>query len=310
MKLKLLDDNGNPLDGVFEIGEGRDIVAITLHSKGGSKAGSITNGDYNTVLELILERLCPFEVEITDVFVDSTVARKVPVDDRRLDLRYPIPLTPGHDVRALRIAITEAQPDVASTRPSGNKGGNKHRRIRIEVATTEKVATIRDALGAYTNVSEDLYLAELGTDYFDDPAGKRLAPSQVFSRDDSKLERSLEGHTATQRALAAKVRSLGFEPRKRAVGEPDYDIAWTDGRGVVVAEVKSLRGSDVAKQLRLGIGQVLHYRYLLEKRHHQPVKAVLATERDPGTPWPEICASAGIVLTWPPSWDDLGAELV
>ena len=72
------------------------------------------------------------------------------------------------------------------------------------------------------------------------------------------------------------------------------------GATIVVAEVKSLPEDGVDRQLRVGVGQILHYRELLRRRFGAEVLPVLAVPTDPGEPWHGVCAAAGIVLSWPP----------
>jgi len=84
-------------------------------------------------------------------------------------------------------------------------------------------------------------------------------------------------------------------------GEPNFDIGWQepDGR-VVVVEVKSLTDANAERQLRLGLGQVLRYRNLLESDEAE-VAAVLALSAAPHDPrWIELCHELGVGLIWPP----------
>jgi hypothetical protein len=136
-----------------------------------------------------------------------------------------------------------------------------------------------------------------------------VADTGPFSRDPAKLERALASHAETQNALAEILRGNGLEPRS-PVEEPDYDLAWIQNEWMGLAEVKSMpKGGEVA-QLRAGIGQLLHYRELLNAR--QPsleVRLVLATSEKPGAlaMWNALCARVGITLTCGPSFQEFRA---
>lgn len=141
--------------------------------------------------------------------------------------------------------------------------------------------------------------SDLGSAYR--PASEDSATSDrdPFSVDPAIVERGLRGHAATQNALAAWVRSCGFEPRSPTTGEPNFDVAWRDGWTVYVAEVKSITEANEEKQLRLGLGQVLRYRQLVSHGGHR-AKAVLAVERKPRDDrWLELCEQLDVWLVWP-----------
>jgi len=71
--------------------------------------------------------------------------------------------------------------------------------------------------------------------------------------------------------------------------------------------VKSLTRGNETGQLRLGLGQVLHYAMLLGGNGRQ-VRAVLAVERTPTDPrWISLCAAHGVTLVWPGEFDRLDA---
>lgn len=70
-----------------------------------------------------------------------------------------------------------------------------------------------------------------------------------------------------------------------------------------ITEVKSLTAANEERQLRLALGQVLSYAYLVEwdvtSKH-----PVLAVEREPSSSyWPALCESHGVRLAWPDIFD-------
>lgn len=305
--MRLLDEDNKPLDAEFELEGTPQGVDIVLQSKSGtSRSGQGRNTEYNAVLELLLQRCASAGATIRRVEVDSSVSRRLPLDERLIALPYPLKLSPATDVGALRIQITEGQRTVASDVPEGTPGGNKHKRIRLSVDLTG-TGLVADELPALLNASVELPVhPALGRSYQKAKPNPLVRPADLFTFDPSGRERALSAHAAIQNNLAEILQQQGYDPRSPTTGEPDFDLAWVIDGAVVVAEVKSLSGTDQTQQLRLGLGQVLHYRHQLSELHGT-VLAVLAVEFQLGSPWVELCRDVGVLLTWPPDWTGLSA---
>ncbi len=146
---------------------------------------------------------------------------------------------------------------------------------------------------------------DVGQPYIPADAEAATAQRDPFTIDPGAVDRGLRGHASTQNALAERVRAVGAEPRSPSAREPQYDLSWTVGETLFVAEVKSLTPSNEERQLRLGLGQVLRYRHLLGQSG-VAVSAVLAVEQVPSDPtWVELCRALGVTLCWPPGFDAL-----
>ncbi len=132
------------------------------------------------------------------------------------------------------------------------------------------------------------------------------AQRDPFAVDPALVERGLRGHASTQNALAAFVRKAGVDPRSPQSSDPNFDLAWERGNVVYVAEVKSLTKSNQEKQLRLGLGQVLRFRHMLEQRSGRPTVGVLALECRPvDDSWLELCKALGVIVVWGGAFDSL-----
>ncbi len=119
------------------------------------------------------------------------------------------------------------------------------------------------------------------------------------------VDRALRGHATTQNGLADLLTSRGLTPRSPRPGEPQFDVAWTAGSALFVAEVKSLTERNEEQQLRLGLGQVLRYRNLLADGRQQVI-AVLALEREPSDRrWLTLCTELGVLVAWAPDFDSI-----
>jgi hypothetical protein len=130
-----------------------------------------------------------------------------------------------------------------------------------------------------------------------------------FEVDPALVERALRGHAATQNALAKFIEALRSQPLSPVGDDPPFDLAWRRGGIVHVAEIKSRTAGNEERQMRLGLGQVLRYRQMLQ-RTHDIVKAVLVLEAQPlDLSWRELCASLDVVLCWAPDFGGLAAQV-
>ena len=129
---------------------------------------------------------------------------------------------------------------------------------------------------------------------------------RVFSVDPDSIDRGTNAHKDVQDQLADAVLGSGmgaslsqrFRPSLRHRAGQWPDTAW-------IAEVKSLTESNEDRQLRLGLGQVLSYAYLVDwgAAANRPV---LAVERKPSSEyWPDLCASHGVELSWPEAFEEM-----
>lgn len=145
----------------------------------------------------------------------------------------------------------------------------------------------------------------LGAPYHPAVEDVSSAQPEPFDVDPDERDRSTGLHAKTQNALSAAATARGCTPR-RPMGEPAYDIAWEEPDGTtVVGEVKSVKPANCERQLRLGLGQVLRYRNLLEAQG-RTVRAVLALSAAPlDDRWTSLCAEHGVGLIWMPDIADM-----
>ena len=102
---------------------------------------------------------------------------------------------------------------------------------------------------------------------------------------------------------ATKYATKIVTPLKPKPPDPDFDLGWSHRSGWYVVEVKSLTDQNEARQLRLGLGQVLDYHDALSRRH-PTVRAVIAVERRPRDPrWVSLCERHDVLLVWPETFD-------
>lgn len=129
---------------------------------------------------------------------------------------------------------------------------------------------------------------------------------EPFTVDPDVVDRGRSGHKGTQNALADHLEAKGLQPLSpRPLLDPPFDLAWEAGGVLHVVEVKSVTTKNEEKQLRLALGQVLRYCYLLGLGGRE-VQPVIALEREPSDQgWIDMCAAIGVRLSWPESFGDL-----
>jgi hypothetical protein len=109
----------------------------------------------------------------------------------------------------------------------------------------------------------------------------------------AELDRATKRHMDLQDRLADALSGRGIEPRSPAVWQPRFDLAFEYGGKQFVVEVKS--GNPVgAQQARLGAGQVLEYRHLLDQAGSAEVEPVLLFEVAPQDPWIALAEEVGL----------------
>lgn len=142
-------------------------------------------------------------------------------------------------------------------------------------------------------------------DYIDAPERFSTKARDPFAIDPDKVDRGLAGHSITQNKLAARLRFHNLRPLPPVAGDPNFDLAWKEADGFVVAEVKSMTEANETGQLRLGLGQVLDFRDAMQRRRREPCRAVLAVETKPrdATRWVAVCSAVGVELVWPSTFD-------
>ena len=120
----------------------------------------------------------------------------------------------------------------------------------------------------------------------------------VWEYDPSERDRATLEHRLLENWLIDRIRQEGLSPLD-AVRGPKFDLAWTTAETFVICEVKTTSGNE-DKQLRLGLGQLLHYRAQASRDTPGGVRAALLVEHQPDDGiWQEICEDLGVVLFWP-----------
>jgi hypothetical protein len=148
--------------------------------------------------------------------------------------------------------------------------------------------------------------SEVGTVYRPADENASAATRDPFSVDPALVERGCRGHAVTQNALAKFLRVRGIEPLSPSSPQVNFDLGWRAADRFFVAEVKSCTNANVEKQLRLGLGQVLRYRSILEDALEGLVVAVVALEADlADASWRKLFVALGVRLVAAPRFEGL-----
>jgi hypothetical protein len=136
---------------------------------------------------------------------------------------------------------------------------------------------------------------------------KQSSIANTWLTSNEALVKATAEHHKLQNQLANWLKRNGFAPDStRAMENLIVDLKWREGNTLCVCEVKTL-GREESNQLRLGLGQVLSYRFetnkLEGKRAGLKVRAVLAIDRKPSKEnlelWEGLCNELGVLLIWP-----------
>jgi 5-methylcytosine-specific restriction enzyme A len=134
--LNVTDDQGHELDARFTLEPATRGLDLIIASRGGAGRATPTgrNIDYEKGVEILLSRLAQWQVVLHGVSVDSTVARRLPLEARRLAVRsfsFPLELVAVANIRSLRLDIRRAT--IAFGQPEGAIGGNPTKRLRLHL---------------------------------------------------------------------------------------------------------------------------------------------------------------------------------
>jgi hypothetical protein len=131
--------------------------------------------------------------------------------------------------------------------------------------------------------------------------------------DPDSYGRGLVAHRQIANQLRAHVRRQGWTLLPRPVSEPHYDLAWRTVQEIWLVEIKSLQPANETHQLRLGLGQILHYAGIareLQQAGRVPgdhrIRAALVVEHAPtAAVWGPVAEEAGVCLSWLGGFDRL-----
>lgn len=128
--------------------------------------------------------------------------------------------------------------------------------------------------------------------------GEQAEDKPVWEYDPAERDRATLEHRLLENWLISRIREEGLYPLDPVRG-PQFDLAWMLGDTMAICEVKTISGNEV-KQLRLGLGQVLHYREQVALEAPGGVTAALLVGSAPQDEiWHNLCQQLGIVLFWP-----------
>lgn len=152
-------------------------------------------------------------------------------------------------------------------------------------------------------VAEDSFELEMYMRYIEAAENVGITAPTIRHFNPETLENATREHRETQNKLAEWAKTRGFKA-VRPSGEPLYDVGWWGPMGFFVAEVKSLGIDNEARQVRLGLGQVLDYRKQLKDKAEIDATAVLAVSRVPAKQnrhhWQNLAAELDVIFCWPP----------
>ena len=98
-----------------------------------NSAGGVATKDYAKQLQLILEGLTAAEMTLVRAEVDSRETAGLVIEQKILDIGYPVVMAEVEDHLTLRRRLGAAQEPIGQS--PGAKGGNRNRRIRMHISS-------------------------------------------------------------------------------------------------------------------------------------------------------------------------------
>ena len=136
--LQFHDASGTPIDASFEV----RAPELILHSRGGAASSpAARNTKYGPAMRLLLTRIARSRLMLDGVWVDSTPARELPIEQRRI--HFPLDASASPDQLFTRLSQRMAS---VARDPLAQKGqGNRTKRLRISFAgapTDEEIVRV------------------------------------------------------------------------------------------------------------------------------------------------------------------------
>ena len=277
------DDSEVPIDSHFDVQSGE----LILHSRGGTIGSSnARNTKYGLALRLLLERIHRSELTLTGVWVDSTPARKLPIEHRAIFFPNDSQIPP----QELSKKLSNRMAAVGRSPTAKHGKGNSTKRLRFaftEGVTDERIARVAGwgESDAVSNEDASLPAAALNQVNADHiwRAVERLVAGEdshwfseftdydVIADDGTRLPPKAVFGLAASEALGIEVRPRHFRgvldtPCFRAINDAGYRIVpkgeeaqrdvlppdqeerfWVEGYKILVPHLRRERGSGLAR---------------------------------------------------------------
>ena len=125
--------------------------------------------------------------------------------------------------------------------------------------------------------------------------------SSPWEYDPSEKDKSTNEHKKLENWMIRKLEKKGIESKDPNDNNIQYDLGWEEDNKIWICEAKSTINNET-EQLRLGIGQILHYLYSSKKYNNEKeTNGVLLVSKKPSEEvWNQICEENSICLIWPP----------
>ncbi len=130
---------------------------------------------------------------------------------------------------------------------------------------------------------------------------KNLNNSNIFDFDPNERDRQTKKHKELENSLAVILKENNIEPFDPDDVNAKFDIGWESHKNIIICEVKSTKNNEIT-QIRLGLGQVLHYVFLLKEKYGIEKKIIpfLFVEMKPKDEnIIEFCKDSKVLISWP-----------
>lgn len=135
---------------------------------------------------------------------------------------------------------------------------------------------------------------------------RALAAARLVTIDLDELERRTLAHHRLVNQLADLIENMGRQPLSPSRSDCQFDVGFEVGSTFHVIEVKTTSRGNEVQQMRLGLGQVLHYRHhLLSGYDRVTAHLVLSAEPSLAYDMADVCEAHRVRVSWAPDFDGL-----
>ena len=130
---------------------------------------------------------------------------------------------------------------------------------------------------------------------------ENLNNSNIYEVDPNERDKQTKKHKQLENSLAFILKENNIEPFDPDDEKILFDIGWESHKNIIICEVKSTKNNETT-QIRLGVGQILHYVFLLKKKYGSEKKIIpfLFVEMKPKDEnLIKFCEDSSIFISWP-----------
>ena len=177
--------------------------------------------------------------------------------------------------------------------------------VKFPKGITQNFEALRDLSSYFKPEITQPVSKDLGTNYRYADEAHTISKRKPFEVDPDVVDRGSKAHKKIQNDLADYLYSNGISPESPKNNRINFDISWWKADTYFIGEIKSITNENEEKQLRLGLGQILRYISLVDRKVFPRVVAVLIVEKLDDLSWYQTCSNNNVTLVTAKDYEHL-----